>query len=55
MDANLKKVNGFKASNIIASSPRQSHDFKKYYDNLEGIGNGAFTIVYKGREIKKRN
>jgi len=54
MDANLKKVNGFKASNIIASSPRQSHDFKKYYDNLEGIGNGAFTIVYKGREIKTK-
>ena len=24
----------------------------KYYDNLVIIGNGAFTIVYKGREIK---
>ena len=47
-------MHGFKASDIIASSPRQSHDFKKYYDNLEGIGNGAFTIVYKGKEIKTK-
>ena len=31
---------------------RSSSDYKKYYDNLDGIGNGAFTIVYKGREIK---
>ena len=25
--------------------------YHKFYDNLVGIGNGAFGIVYKGREI----
>ena len=31
---------------------RSSNDYMKYFDNLVGIGSGAFTIVYKGREIK---
>ena len=29
-------------------------DYTKYYDNLIGIGSGAFTIVYKGRDIKTK-
>ena len=31
---------------------RSSNDYTKYYDNLVEIGIGAYTIVYKGREIK---
>ena len=31
---------------------RSSNDYTKYYDNLEEIGRGKLTIVYKGREIK---
>ena len=52
MNANLKAKTEVKESHIIDPSPRQSQDFRKYYDNLEGIGNGEFTIVYKGREKK---
>ena len=33
---------------------RISHDYKEYYKVLEGIGNGAFGIVYKGIEIKTK-
>jgi len=33
---------------------RSSHDYRKYYENLEVKGNGAFGIVYKGREIKSK-
>jgi len=31
---------------------RESHDYRKYYQILERIGTGSFTIVYKGKEIK---
>ena len=31
---------------------RTSHDYRKYYNILEIIDNGAFGIVYKGKEIK---
>ena len=33
---------------------RSSHDFREYYKILEGIGSGAFGIVYKGIEIKTK-
>ena len=33
---------------------RSSHDYREYYKILEGIGNGAFGIVYKGIEIKTK-
>ena len=33
---------------------RSSHNYKEYYKVLEGIGNGAFGIVYKGIEIKTK-
>ena len=29
-----------------------SNDYTKYYDNLVVIGNGAYGVVYKGREIE---
>ena len=31
---------------------RLNQDYRKYYKILEGIGSGAFGIVYKGIEIK---
>jgi len=34
---------------------RPNHDYKNYYKIIEGIGNGAFGIVYKGREIKSND
>ena len=33
---------------------RSSHDYREYYNILEGIGNGAFGIIYKGIEIKTK-
>ena len=33
---------------------RLSHDYRQYYKILEGIGNGAFGIIYKGIEKKTK-
>ena len=34
---------------------RPNHDYNNYYKIIEGIGNGAFGMVYKGREIKSND
>ena len=31
-------------------SERSTQDYRKYYDNFENIGNGAYGCVYKGRD-----
>jgi len=33
-------------------SESSSNDYTKYYENLAVIGNGAFGVVYKGRDIE---